>query len=65
MALVVLLVSLILPMRISSPPVESSAKLALIAMHVVGYLVIVGTLWFGYRRGWLLSQRSRTDSRQP
>ena len=53
LALVILLVSFLLPRRIPSPPIEASAKLALIAMHVVGYGVIVGTLWLGHRRGWL------------
>ena len=65
MALVVLLASLMLPMRMPSPPVESSAKLALVSMHVVGYLVILGTLWFGHRRGWLTSQKGRSDSTRP
>ena len=57
LALVVLVTSLMLPLRIPSPPVESTAKLALITMHVVGCVVILGTLWFGHQRGWLTSQR--------
>ena len=54
-ASVVLLFSLALPMSMPSPPVELSAKLALVAMHIVGYSVILGTLSFGHRRGWLTS----------
>jgi Family of unknown function (DUF6069) len=56
LALFVLVASLMLPLRIPSPPVESNAKLSLITMHVVGYVVILGTLWFGHQRGWLTSQ---------
>jgi hypothetical protein len=55
-ASVVLLGSLALPMSMPSPPVELSAKLALVAMHIVGYIVILGTLWIGHRRGWLTSR---------
>ena len=58
LALVVLVTSLMLPLQIPSPPVESTAKLVLITMHVVGYVVILGTLWFGHQRGWLTSQRN-------
>ena len=60
LALVVLLLSLLLPMRAPSPPVELSAKLVLVAMHVVGYCVILATLWFGHRRGWLTDASGRT-----
>ena len=59
-ASVVLLFSLALPMSMPSPPVALFAKLALVAMHVVGYAVIMATLWFGHRRGWLTSGRRGT-----
>ena len=60
-ASVVLLFSVALPMSMPSPPVELSAKLALVAMHVVGYAVIMATLWFGHRRRWLTSGQGVRD----
>jgi len=59
MATAALLVSLALPSMIPSPPVELSAKLTLIAMHLVGYAVILATVWVGVRRGWLSPSISR------
>ena len=47
----VLVASLLLPAAIPSPPVEWAAKLALMAMHVVGYAVILTTLWVGTEQG--------------
>ncbi len=52
-ATIVLVASFAMPAAIPSPPVEWSAKLVLMAMHVVGYAVILGTLWLGHQRGWL------------
>jgi heme A synthase len=43
-SLVVLFLSLALPLSIPSPPVAMSAKLYLVAMHVIGAIVVVGTL---------------------
>ena len=60
-ATVVLVVSIALPTLMPSPPIQWSAKLALMAMHVVGYSVILGAVWFGHRRGWLASQKGRND----
>ena len=60
-ATVVLVVSIALPTSMPSPPIQWSAKLTLMAMHVVGYAVILGTVWFGHRRGWLTSQKARND----
>jgi len=59
-ATAVLLASIALPTMIPSPPVESSAKLTLIAMHVLGYSVILTTLWIGEDRGWLPPSPSRS-----
>ncbi len=53
-----LALSLILPGIIPSPPVEWSAKLALTAMHVTGYGVIVGTLLLGHKLDWLGNRSS-------
>jgi hypothetical protein len=63
-ATVLLFVSLGAPAYMPSPPIEWSAKLTLMAMHVVGFSMILGTIWFGHRRGWLTSQKGRSDSRQ-
>ena len=63
-ATVLLFVSFGAPANMPSPPIEWSAKLTLMAMHVVGYSMILGTIWFGYRRGWLTSQKGRSDSSQ-
>ena len=60
-ATVLLFVSLGAPASMPSPPIEWSAKLTLMAMHVVGYSMILGTIWFGHRRGWLTSQKGRND----
>jgi hypothetical protein len=43
-ATLVLLISCLLPMKIPSPPVALSAKLALVAMHIIGAVAVVGTL---------------------
>ncbi len=61
-ATLLLLVSVGLPAMMPSPPVEWSAKLTLIAMHVVGYLIIVGVIWLGHKRGWLTNQRIERQS---
>ena len=58
-ATVVLVASLGLPAMMPSPPVEWSAKLTLMAMHVVDYTVIMGVLWLGHARGWLTSRLRR------
>jgi hypothetical protein len=63
-ATVLLFVSLGAPANMPSPPIEWSAKLTLMGMHVVGYSVILGTIWFGHRRGWRTSHKGRSDSRQ-
>jgi hypothetical protein len=62
-ATVVLVVSIALPTLMPTPPIQWSAKLTLMAMHVVGYSAILGTLWFGHQRGWLTSQKGRSDSK--
>ncbi len=41
---VVLLASLALPLSIPTPPVAMSAKLSLVAMHIIGAIVVVGLL---------------------
>jgi hypothetical protein len=58
-ATAVLLVSIALPSMVPPPPVEMSTKLTLIAMHLVGYSVILATVWIGEDRGWLLPSTSR------
>ena len=60
-ATVVLVVSLALPTLIPPPPMQWSTRLTLVAMHVVGYSMILGTIWFGHRRGWLTSRNDRSD----
>jgi hypothetical protein len=55
-ATVVLVVSITLPTLMPSPPIQWSAKLTLMAMHVVGYALILGTVWLGHKRGWLMSR---------
>ena len=51
--LAALVVSFLLPAAIPSPPVEWAAKLVLMAMHVLGYMTILATLWVGTMQGWL------------
>ncbi len=41
---VVLLASIVLPLGIPTPPVAISAKLSLVAMHIIGAVVVVGLL---------------------
>jgi hypothetical protein len=43
-ATLVLLISCLLPMKIPSPPVALSAKLSLVAMHIIGAVAVVGTM---------------------
>ncbi len=43
---ITLLLSFVLPLSIPSPPVTMQAKLTLVAMHVIGAIVVVGTLIF-------------------
>ena len=43
-SLVVLALSTALPLKIPSPPVAMASKLGLIAMHIIGAIVVVGTL---------------------
>jgi putative Ca2+/H+ antiporter (TMEM165/GDT1 family) len=40
----VLLISILLPLKISTPPVLISSKFSLVIMHVMGAFVIVGSL---------------------
>lgn len=49
----VLLASFALPFKMPTPPVAVSAKLSLVAMHLIGALVVVGSLiGLNPRRSW-------------
>ncbi len=51
-SLVVLALSLALPLKLPSPPIAMAPKLGLVAMHIIGAIVVVGTLiLLGIRRG--------------
>lgn len=41
---VILLASLVLPLKMPTPPVAMSAKLSLAAMHLIGAVMVVGLL---------------------
>jgi hypothetical protein len=49
-SLVVLVLSIFLPLRMPTPPVAMTAKLGLVTMHVIGAIVVVGTLVLASRR---------------